>query len=136
MREIVAASPDELDFLCTQIGYTPTKDITGIALHVDGAPKLIVGYDQWTDNAVTMHQWAEHPRYYGRGMIREAFRYPFEMANRGMVFGVVRSDNAHTLAVNAKLGFQTAAILPDVYGPGIHAHVFRLRRGECRWYKS
>jgi RimJ/RimL family protein N-acetyltransferase len=133
MREIRQSTKEELEKLCREVQLVPTGNLRGISLIVDGEAVLIVGYDGWTDGSVVMHQWCKHPRYYGRRMMHEAFRYPFEIAGLQVVLGTVRSDNPRALEINRKLGFLTAAIIPNAYGPGVDLHLLQLPRHLCKW---
>lgn len=133
MRTIRAALPLELEKLCREVQLVPTANLRGITLDIDGEAVLIVGYDGWTDGSVVMHQWCKHPKYYGRKMIHEAFRYPFEIGGLQCVIGTVRSDNPAALEINRKLGFLTACVIPNAYGPGIDLHVLHLPRHLCKW---
>lgn len=132
---IAASTWDEITFVCRELQYRPTSEVRGITYHVDGAPRMIVLFDCWTENAVTMHQWCEAPRYFSRKMIREAFRYAFEIADKEVAIGIVRSDNETAMRLDKGLGFTEAAVIKDAHGPGIDMHILQLRRGECRWYK-
>jgi RimJ/RimL family protein N-acetyltransferase len=133
MREIRQSNAEELEKLCREVQLVPTANLRGLSLIVDGEAVLIVGYDGWTDGSCVMHQWCKHPRYYGRRMMHEVFRYAFEIAGLQVVLGTVRSDNPHALEINRKLGFQTAAVVPDAYGPGVDLHLLSLSRHQCKW---
>lgn len=136
MREIVAATPEHLTLLCKELDYLPAPNLKGIALLVDGEPVIVIGYDCWTDGSVSMHQWAKHPKYFGREILRESFRYAFEIGDKRVAIAVVRSDNPRALAVDMKIGFKPQTVIPDAYGLGVDMHILTLKRDECRWYKS
>ena len=132
---MIAASTDaEIAFACRELQHHPSYEVRGITYTKDGAPRLIVLYDGWTENSVMMHQWCEHPKYFTRAMLRECFKFAF--THKEIVLGTVRSDNARALEVDRKIGFEPVAVVKDVYGPGIDMHLLQLRRGDCRWYKS
>lgn len=133
MRQILASTPDELAKLCVEVELVPTTNLRGITLLVDGEPVIIVGYDGWTSGSVVMHQWIKSPRYVGRDIIREAFRYPFETGGLNAVLATVRSDNQKALDLDRRLGFQTAAIIPGGYGTAVDLHILHLPRDQCRW---
>jgi len=130
---IDASTAGELRFACFELQHYPTSELRGITYRVDGEPKLIVLFDNWTDNSVSMHQWCEHPKYFTRAMLRECFKFAFD--HKGIAIGTVRSDNPKALEVDRKIGFTPVAVIPDVYGPGIDMHILQLRRDDCRWYK-
>ena len=133
MRRIIAATDEHLALLCSKVEYVASPNMRGIALLVDDVPQIVVGYDGWTEGSVVMHQWISHPRYLGRDIIREAFRFPFSNGLR-TVLGVVRSDNPEALRLDAGLGFLTAAVIPDAYGPGVDMHILHLPSHLCKWY--
>lgn len=135
MRTIDAATDEQLTFLCQKLEIQPTSGMRGVALTVDGEAVLIVGYDNWTDGAVSMHQWAKHPKYFGRDILRESFRFAFEIGDKLVAVATVRSDNPRALAVDKKIGFSEVAVIPDAYGAGIDMHILQLRRDNCRWYR-
>jgi len=132
---IRASTYEELEFACTQLKYSPTSELRGLTYVSDGPPRMIVLFDCWTENTVTLHQWCEAPRYFSRQMIRETFRYAFEDGDKGIVIGTVRSDNPTVLRLDLGLGFETVGVIKDAYGPGIDMHILQLRRDNCRWYK-
>lgn len=133
MRQIRASTLAELVKLCVEVELVPTANLRGITLLVDDEPVILVGYDGWTSGSVVMHQWIKSPRYVGRDIIKEAFRYPFEIGGLQSVLATVRSDNQKALDLDRRLGFQTAAIIPDGYGPGVDLHILHLPRHQCRW---
>lgn len=134
MREIRASTLEELVKLCVQVELLPTANLKGITLLVNNEPVIIVGYDGWTDGSVVMHQWIKSPRYVGRDILREAFRYPFGIGGLQCVLGTVRSDNPKALELDRRLGFETAVVIPDGYGKGVDLHLLHLSRDKCRWY--
>jgi RimJ/RimL family protein N-acetyltransferase len=135
VRNIRSSTPAELEKLCREVELVPTVNLRGVTLEVNGEAVLIVGYDGWTDGSCVMHQWAKHPKYFGRDILREAFRYAFGVAGLQTVIGTVRSDNPKALEVDRKIGFLTAAVVPNAYGPGVDLHLLHLPRHLCKWYK-
>lgn len=135
MREIRASTPEELMRLCFHVQLVPTFNLKGITLLSNGEPVIIVGYDGWTEGSVVMHQWIKHPRFVGRDILREAFRYPFEVGGLQTVIATVRSDNEAALTIDRKVGFEDVAVVPDAYGPGVDLHLLHLPRSKCKWYK-
>lgn len=135
MRLIVASTPGHLQLLCKELDYLPAPNLKGITLLVDGEPVIVIGYDCWTDGSVSMHQWAKHPKYFGRDILREAFRYVFEIGQKQVTIAIVRSDNPRALAVDRKIGFEPVATIKDGYGLGVDMHILQLRRENCRWFK-
>lgn len=133
MHTIRASLPMELEKLCKEVELVPTENLRGITLDVDGEAVIIVGYDGWTDGSCVMHQWIKHPRYVGRKIIHEAFRFPFEVAGLQTVIATVRSDNEAALRFDAYLGFLPIGVIPNAYGVGVDAHILHLPRHLNKW---
>lgn len=133
MRQIIQSTPEQLAMLCDKVELVPTPNMRGITLLSDGEPVLIVGYDGWTPGSVVMHQWAKHPRYFGRDILKQAFHYAFNIGKCSTVIGTVRSDNPLALEVDRKIGFTPVAVIKDGYGVGLDLHILQLRRENCRW---
>lgn len=133
MRDIRQATPEELTHLCMQIHLMPTLHLKGITLLSNNQPVIIVGYDGWTDGSVVMHQWIKSPRYVGKDILHEAFRYPFQIAKLQTVIATVRSDNEAALKFDKGIGFEELCVIPNAYGPGVHSHVLHMPRHKNRW---
>jgi len=133
---ITQSTYSELEFACHQLKYSPTAELRGLTYTSDGQPRMIVLFDNWTENTVTMHQWCEAPRYFSRSLIKESFRYAFGIGGKEISIGLVRSDNPVALRLDRGLGYTDVGVIKDAYGPGIDMHILQLRRDACRWYKS
>ncbi len=133
MREIRQSTPEELTRLCFHVQLMPSMNLKGLTLKSNGEPVIIIGYDGWTSGSVMMHQWIKHPRYVGRDILHEAFRYPFEIGGLQTVIATVRSDNEAALKFDHGIGFETVGIIPDAYGPGVDSHILHLPRHKNRW---
>lgn len=134
MRDIRRAADDELYAMCQHLEYVPSSGFKGITLTVDGKPSVIVGYDNWTTGAVSMHIWVIDPKAMGRDILREAFGYPFKQCDRAVVMGFVRSDNQKALDFDLRCGFvPVGEPIKDAYGPGVDMHILQLPRHQCKW---
>lgn len=67
-----------------------------------------------------------------RGILRQAFGYAFHSCGVNKLWCSMRHDVPHVLQFNRRLGFRPEGTLKDQYGPGVHAVVSRLTRGEWR----
>jgi RimJ/RimL family protein N-acetyltransferase len=133
MRQIVASTPQELEVLSDNLRMISTPNLRGVTLLVDGEPVIVVGYDGWTAGSAMMHLWIKHPQYVGRDIIREVFKFPFDQADLRVVMAQVESRNERSLSLCRRLGFTTAAVIRDGYGPGNDMHVLELHRDNFRY---
>lgn len=73
------------------------------------------------------------PGWINRQFIQLAFRYPFDVLNLKMVFGVVPSGNKTALEIDRKLGF-TELLYVDGAHPDGGLHFLQLTREN--WKRS
>lgn len=133
MRDISASTEEELELLCRELEYYPHSDLKGITLHINGEIAAMTGYDGWTHNSVVMHIWIKPGFMADRDFVREAFRYPFEIGNRGVVIGLIPGYNAPSLTLAKAIGFREAYRIKDGYASGTDLVIQEMRREECRW---
>jgi hypothetical protein len=55
----------------------------------------MVGYGAWTENSVMCHIALDNPAAL-RTMVTAGFKYPFEMAGRGVMLATVRASNVRS----------------------------------------
>lgn len=91
-----------------------------------------VGYDAWTQNAVSMHVALDNPAAL-RALLGPGFRIPFVEFGKGVVLATVLSTNARSLALVPKLGFREVARLREAWAKGVDLVLFEMRREECRF---
>lgn len=119
------------------ISYSPTGHFRGI-VQVDDCFEIVaaVGYDNWTPNSVQMHIWIPQPAKIGRFFVREGFRYPFEIGNKGLVIGLTPGNNAAALNFNKRVGFKEVYRMKDAWEAGVDVVVQEMRREDCRWLRG
>lgn len=121
-------------FLCPRIGM-PMENMHGIA-SVDESGAIIgaVGYSDWMDRSVQMH-CAGSGNWLTREFLWAVFDYPFHVAGKDVVIGLVGSKNARALKLNQRLGFRIDGRIDGAHDDGALV-VMSMRRDECRWIKS
>lgn len=119
---------------CHMISYTPSVKFKAV-MQLDETGNIIAatGYDHWTPNSVSMHVWIPDPKRMVPKFVKESFRYPFEIGNRGLVIGVTPGDNTRALEFNKKIGFRETHRVKDGWALGTDMVIQEMRRDECRW---
>lgn len=96
---------------------------------VHGRIRGMVGYNGWTENAVSMHFAIEGPGAF-KALHAEAFKYAFEQAGKKMVFGVTPSDNARAIKAIRAVGFREVYREKDGFADGVDIVFSRFTRSE------
>jgi RimJ/RimL family protein N-acetyltransferase len=126
------APAEHYDWIARRAGLIVLSDFRAIEA-VDGDRIVgMVGYDDWTPNACSMHVAVDHPVAIRR-LLRDAFAMPFAQLGFGVVFGRVLSTNKAALKLDIHLGFKEVCFLSDAWAVGVGIHVLEMRREECRW---
>jgi hypothetical protein len=135
--KVEAIDDNDADVFIRATGYQPSADFKGIKMmDSEGLYVVIIGYDNWTMNAVQMHMWIPQPgKFTNRHFIREAFRYPFEIGNLGLVIGCIPADNEPSLEFTRRIGFTETYRIKDGWDVGVDLVLHEMRREECRWYQ-
>ncbi len=98
------------------------------------AVAVAVGYNAFIGRTCCMHTVIQRPELLNRRMIRDAFAYPFNVANCNAVLGLVDSMNEAALSFDSKLGFKEIARIPHG-GTDADLVVMQMTRDECRWLR-
>jgi hypothetical protein len=130
---ISACTPNELKFFCKQVEYFPQTDLKGIKLVDQKGLLAITAYDGWTENSVKIHVWIRDGGAISRKFIKESFRYPFEIAKKGLVIGITPGYNHASLEFNRRVGFREVYRIPDGWASGTDLVIQLMRRDQCRW---
>jgi hypothetical protein len=101
---------------------------------IDGAGRIVamVGYDGWTESAVSMHVTLEYPAALRR-ILRPAFGIPFVELGKKLVLCQVLSTNAQSLALVKGVGFRQVYRGRDWWADGVDLVFFEMRKKDCRW---
>ena len=132
--EIKAAPKEHFAWLVdrTQCAITPAFRAIE-AMDANGEIKGMVGYDNWTLNAVQMHMAFETPAAL-RAIIPAGFKYPF--SSRGVILGIIPSHNERSCELTRRLGFKEVYRIQDGWAKGDDMIVFQMRREECRYLEA
>jgi RimJ/RimL family protein N-acetyltransferase len=70
-----------------------------------------------------------------RNVVREMFRYPFQVANVHALAARTRRNNARVRSILTRLGFREAGMRRRFYGPEREddAILYDMLRAECKW---
>ena len=122
------------DWVAQRASPVLCKDTTGLVAlrgeQIVGAAIL----DSWTENSCQAHVAIEDPRV-TRRLFREACKFVFEYAGRGVLIGLTPSDNEGALRLNKGMGFKEVYRLKDGVRVGVDYVVQEMRRETCRWIK-
>ena len=135
MELVRKSNYDELQRMCRDLPYNPTSGLRGIT-YGDGV--AVVAYDNWTENAVFMHCWSNGSTkpWFDIRFLREIFRYPFEICNKGLVIGTTQGDNTPVLEFCRRVGFKQTYRIKDGWKLGTDLVIQEMRRENCRWLKE
>lgn len=136
MIEVRPAPPEHYGWIAERARLAITPGFSAIEALDNGRIVGMVAYDGWTDNACSMHVALEMP-IAARRLLRPAFGIPFASPpagfGKGVVVGLVRSDNQKALAVDLNLGFRRVGCVSNYWAPGVHMIILEMQRHECRW---
>ena len=79
---------------------------------------------------------SEDPSWCLPGVLRELFRYPFEVAGCTRITAVIREGNTKSLKLCQGLGFRKEGVLRRGYNGKSNAIVLGMLKSECKWLKS
>lgn len=135
---IRAATSEEIDTICDEIGYAPSKHSKGVVIEDDeGMPGAAAIYDHWTHSAVQMHAWSKSPKYiFDPEFCREIFAYIFVQNAMMLAFAVTPCDNSPSLALAKFLGFKEVSRIRDGWKSGTDMVIQELRREDCRFLEK
>ncbi len=79
--------------------------------------------------------FAEDPRWCLPGILRELFRYPFEIAGCERLTVVVREGNHRSMKLCLGLGFRKEGVMRRGYNGKTNAIILGMLKSECKWLK-
>jgi L-amino acid N-acyltransferase YncA len=127
----VAAPPLVHEWLTSATGCVPTPQARAIAvLDAQGSLKGMALFDGWTENSVQVHVRVDSPMAWRR--LRPAIlEYAFDEARRGVLLGMIRSDNHRSLRTAEHFGFRESYRVKDGAALGVDLVLVELRREWC-----
>lgn len=134
---VCAAPPEHFGYLLGRLGYAPTRYFEAIEAFDPGTGRIwgMVGYDNWTPNAVEMHVVLDAP-IVARVLLPASFDYAFNQCDRRIAIGRVASDNAKAMRFDEHIGFKELFRVKDGQRDGVDIVVLELRKKDCRWLKG
>lgn len=90
-------------------------------------------FDTWTHNSVQVHMIIENPMVLRHGFLTEIADYVFYTCERGILYGLVPSNNEKALKLDKHIGFSEICRLKDAVMKGIDMVILELRKEDCRW---
>jgi hypothetical protein len=76
---------------------------------------------------------ADSPEWCLPGVLRELFRYPFEIAGCIRLTAIIRDGNTRSLRLCQGLGFKREGVLRRAYDGKTNAIVLGMLKHECKW---
>lgn len=131
-----AAHPKDFAWLVERIGCVLSASARAIkAVDATGRIWGMVAYDGWTHTSAQCHMAVDAPIAW-RHLVRPAFHYPFEEAQRRLLIGLVAANNPKSLRMTQHLGFRRTHTFREGFREGVDLVVFEMTREECRWLSS
>jgi hypothetical protein len=131
------------EFFNDRLGIHHSNDFRGV-IHVPDECKdqparmddvgVAVGYNAFIGKTCCMHVVIQRPEMVTPRVVREAFEFPFLIAECVAVLALVDSTNEAALKFDTKLGFKEIHRIP---GGGMEGDlvIMRMLRDECRWLR-
>lgn len=120
-------------FVARRVGCTWFHRAQAVGQLQDG--KLIAGvvWDTWNGASMQIHAAAEPgSNWLNPELIREAFRYPFEMCGAKKLIALAAEANTKSCTLLSGLGFVREATLADAHPTGALI-VHTMTPAQCRW---
>ena len=132
---VLAGESSDIEWLVSRTRCAVTRGFKAIkAVDARGQIRGMVGYDGWTENAVTSHMAVDTPIAW-RSLIPACFEYPFLECRRDILLGVIPADNAKSWGMASHLGFRIAHTVMDGWAKGVGLLLLELRREDCRFLR-
>lgn len=131
------------EFFHDRLGLHHSNDFRGV-MHIPdeclgktiqmGDVAVAVGYNAFVGHTCCMHVVIQRPEMVSPRIVREAFEYPFVVAECVAVLALVDSTNEAALKLDTKLGFKEIDRIP---GGGVDGDlvVMKMMRSDCRWLR-
>jgi hypothetical protein len=132
------------EFMHDRLGLHGSEDFRGVLWVPDEFSGSVidmdhvavaVGYNAFIGRTCCMHAVIQRPEYVSPRIVREVFRYPFEVCNCEAVLALVDSTNDAAMSLDTRLGFKQVHTVPNGGTDG-NLNVLQMLRSECRWLRS
>lgn len=132
-----------LEFMSTRFGMRPSGDFRGVMFIPDDYKNASVSmdhvgvayaWDNFVGRTCAISIVVQKPECLTRPVIREAFRFPFEVCGLNALFALVDSTNHKSLSLCDRVGFEFIHRVPYGGREG-DLIVYQMLREKCRWLK-
>ena len=133
---VEAGGPAALEWIRERTQCALTPHATCIqAVDDKGRIRGVLAFDNWTVNAVQVHQAVDAPIIW-RHLIGPAIDYAYRQCGKGLLVGVTPGSNKRACDMAKRMGMREAHRIRDGWAVGEDMVVFEMRREECRWLSS
>lgn len=105
----------------------------------DGKPVCVVIYNWFRQmehgNDCRVIICSDDPSWCLPGVLRELFRYPFEVAGCERITAVIRDGNNRSLKLCLGLGFRREGVMRRAHNGRTNALLLGMLKHECKWLK-
>jgi RimJ/RimL family protein N-acetyltransferase len=109
------------------------EDTQGIIAYDEKKFVACAIFDSFTVDACNVHWAIDNPFVLRHGFLSAICNHLFNERGRERIFGLIPSDNAKALKLDAHIGMRQVAVVPDAYAKGVDYIVMRMDKADCRW---
>lgn len=95
------------------------RNFVGVAREVNGRIVAAFGYDNFQERGCQMHVSVTGPASLNRELLRAAFDIPFNQWNYSYCAAIIPADNAKSISLAKRFGFDELATIPDELWYGV-----------------
>ena len=128
--------PQDLGLLKEHVQCVWCEDTKGIVAERDGEPVAAYVFDNWSRNSVQCHQWVSDPLVFKAGLHKVAADYIYGACGKGLMVGLVPSDNEKAAKLNEHYGFRLEHVVRDGYDKGLDYLVYTMRAEDCPYWEQ
>lgn len=131
-------------FLQEELGVLPAADFRGAlfapehvrnALITKESAAVVVGWHGFTGRTCNISIVVQKPEYLTRWVIREIFRFPFEICGLSAVIATVDSNNHKSIELCRRSGFELMCVIESGGDTG-DLLCFVMHKSKCRWLRK
>ena len=116
------------------IGSTFFPDARAIGWGNEEVIRAAVIYDRWTTQDVHIHLASDGSGRFGtRAFLAAAYHFPFVLAGKRRLTGLVPASNENALRLNFHMGFKQEGLMRHAGDDGEHIIIMGMLRSECRF---
>jgi hypothetical protein len=96
---------------------------------------VAVSWSNFVGKTCTLSILVQKPECLTRTVIREIFRFPFEVCGCVAILAMVDSKNLASINLCNRSGFKAVHRVIDGGSPGADLIIFQMDRASCRWLR-